>query len=53
MQAAGRTKCELAMLENGYHDGVPAITVRVDAGRSKRTHKHSSNALFGVGRSDF
>ena len=32
-----------------YHQGIPAITVIVDGGWSKRTHKHSYNALSGVG----
>jgi len=49
IQAAGRAERELAIQENRYHDGVPAITVIVDAGWSKRTHKHSYNALCGVG----
>ena len=31
-----------------YHEGVPAITVVADGGWSKRTHKHSYNALGGV-----
>ena len=32
-----------------YHEGVPAITVIVDGGWSKRSHKHSYNAKCGVG----
>ncbi len=32
-----------------YHHGVPAITVIVDAGWSKRSHRHSHNAKSGVG----
>ena len=31
-----------------YHDGVPAITVIVDGGWCKRSHKHSYNANCGV-----
>ena len=31
-----------------YHDGVPAITVIVDGGWSKRSHKHSYNAKSEV-----
>lgn len=31
-----------------YHQGVPAITVIVHGGWSKRSHKHSYNAKFGV-----
>ena len=46
MQAAGKLERELAIQENSYHQGVPAITVVVDAGWSKRTHKHSYNALL-------
>ena len=32
-----------------YHEGVPAITVIVDGGWSKRSHKLSYNANSGVG----
>ena len=32
-----------------YHEGVPAITVVVDGGWSKWSHKHSYNANSGVG----
>ena len=32
----------------GLHEGVPAITVVVDGGWSKRLHKHSYNAKSGV-----
>lgn len=36
-------------MERGhYHEGVPAITVVVDGGWSKRAHKHSYNAKSGV-----
>ena len=31
------------------HNGVPATTVVVDAGWSKRSHKHSYNAKYTVG----
>ena len=47
--AAGNRERELAIQENSYHEGVPAITVVVDAGWSKRTHKHTYNALSAVG----
>ena len=49
MQAAGKMERELAIQRNSFHQGVPAITVIVDAGWSKRTHKHTYNALSGVG----
>ena len=49
MQAAGKAERQLAIQENNYHQGVPAITVIVDAGWSKRTHKHTYNALSAVG----
>ena len=49
MQAAGKAEQELAIQQNSYHQGVPAITVVVDAGWSKRTHKHTYNALSAVG----
>ena len=49
MLAAGKKERELAVQKNSYHQGVPAITVIVDAGWSKRTHKHTYNALSAVG----
>ena len=49
MQAAGEKERELAIQQGSFHRGVPAITVIVDAGWSKRTHKHTYNALSGVG----
>jgi len=49
MQAAGKMERELAIQQGSFHQGVPAITVIVDAGWSKRTHKHTYNALSGVG----
>ena len=39
----------LAEERGDYHQGVPAITVIVDGGWSKRSHKHSYNAKSGVG----
>lgn len=48
MAEAGRRERELAIEKNHYHDGVPAITVIVDGGWSKRSHKHSYNAKSGV-----
>ena len=38
----------LAEERGDYHDGVPAITVIVDGGWSKRSHKHSYNAKSGT-----
>ena len=37
------------MSKGSCHNGIPAITVVVDAGWSKRSHKHSYNAKYGVG----
>ena len=48
MAEAGREEKRLAELRNAYHEGVPAITVIVDGGWSKRSHKHSYNANSGV-----
>jgi len=49
MIEAGREEKQLAIERGDYHEGVPAITVVVDGGWCKRTHKHSYNALSGVG----
>ena len=49
MIEAGKEERELAMSRGDYHEGVPAITVIVDGGWSKRPHKHSYNANSGVG----
>ena len=49
MADAGREERQLAMERGDYHQGVPAITVVVDGGWSKRSHKHSYNANSGVG----
>lgn len=49
MLEAGREEKCLAIAENRYHQEVPAITVIVDGGWSKRSHKHSYNAKSGVG----
>ena len=46
---AGQKEKQLAIEQGNYHNGVPAITVVVDAGWSKRSHKHSYNANSGVG----
>ena len=39
----------LYISRNSFHEGVPAITVIVDGGWSKRSHKHSYIAKSGVG----
>ena len=48
MLEAGREERRLAEERGSYHEGVPAIDVIVDGGWSKRSHKHSYNALSGV-----
>ena len=48
MAEAGREEKQLAEEKGDYHNGVPAITVIVDGGWSKRSHKHSYNAYSGV-----
>ena len=49
MDEAGKEERRLAVEKGSYHEGVPAITVVVDGGWSKRSHKHSYNAKSGVG----
>ena len=49
MIEAGREEKRLAEENRGYHQGVPAITVIVDGGWCKRSHKHSYNAKSGMG----
>ncbi len=49
MAEAGREERQLAIQRGECHEGVPAITVVVDGGWSKRSHKHSYNANSGVG----
>ncbi|KAK3099893.1 hypothetical protein FSP39_011406 [Pinctada imbricata] len=48
MLAAGAEERELAISRGDFHHEVPAITVITDGGWSKRTHKHSYNAMGGV-----
>jgi hypothetical protein len=48
MLAAGREEKRLAIERGDFHDGIPAITVICDGGWSKRSHKHTYNALGGV-----
>ena len=47
--AAGKEERDLAIANDEYYCGVPAITELVDDGWSKRSHKHSYNAKSGVG----
>ena len=49
MAKAGREEKQLAISRGEYYNGVPAITVIVDGGWSKRSHKHTYNANSGVG----
>ena len=49
MKEAAEEEKKLAIARGSYHEDVPAITVIVDGGWSKRTHKHSYNAKSGVG----
>jgi hypothetical protein len=48
MLAAGREERQLAIDRGDFHNGVPAISVICDGGWSKRSHKHTYNALGGV-----
>ena len=48
MVAAGKEEKALAIARNDLHEGVPSITVVVDGGWAKRSHKHSYNSLSGV-----
>ena len=49
MVEAGKEEKKLAEERADFHEGVPAITVIVDGGWSKRSHRHSYNAKSGVG----
>ena len=46
---AGLEEKEIATEKGEYHNNVPSITVVIDAGWSKRSHKPSYNANSGVG----
>ena len=48
MVAAGKEEKALAIARNDLHVGVPSITVVVDEGWAKRSHKYSYNSLSGV-----
>ena len=45
---AGVLEREMAIERSDSFEGIPAITVTVDGGWSKRSHKHSYNAKSGV-----
>ena len=49
MKQAGEEEKAIAISNGHYHQGIPVITVIVDGGWSKRSHKHSYNAKSGVG----
>lgn len=49
MISAGKVEKQTAISKVSYHQGMPAVVVIVDVGWSKRTHKHSYNALSCVG----
>ena len=46
--AAGEEEWKLATERGDFNQGVPAITIVVNGGWSKRCHKHSYNAKSGV-----
>lgn len=47
--SAGKEEREHAVKHNKFFEDVPACTVVVDGGWSKRSHKHSYNSKSGVG----
>ena len=49
MKAAGEEERRLAIEDKCFYEGVPSITVILDGGWSKHSHKHSYNAKSGVG----
>ena len=48
MKEAAEEEKKKAIEHGSFHEGVPAISVIVDGGWSKRTHKHSYNAKSGA-----
>ena len=48
MREAAEEEKRLAIERGSLHEGIPAITVIVDGGWCKQTHKHSYNAKSGV-----
>ena len=49
MKKAGEEERQHAIETNSFFEGVPAVTIVCDGGWSKRSHKHSHNAMAGVG----
>ena len=49
MQQAGIEEKAIVTSNERYHQGIPAITVIIDGGWSKHSHKYSYNAKSGVG----
>ena len=49
MIKTGREEKQITEQNKNYHEGVSAITVVVDGGWSKRSHKHFYNTNSGVG----
>jgi len=49
MKLAGKEERTIAITQSRFHQGIPAITVILDGGWSKHSHKHSYNAKSGVG----
>ncbi|KAJ8298756.1 hypothetical protein KUTeg_022816, partial [Tegillarca granosa] len=43
----GAEERRIAIEKGNFHEGVPSITVICDGGWSKRSHKHSYNAMVG------
>ena len=48
MLAAGQQERRIAVEKGNFQQGVPYISVILDGGWSKRSHKHTYNALAGV-----
>ena len=48
MLEAAEEEKQIAVEKGLLHDGVPAMTVVLDSVWSKRTHKHSYNAMSDV-----
>ena len=49
MKLAGEEERTLAISQNRYHQDVPTVTVILDGGWSKQTHKHTYSVKSGVG----
>ena len=50
MKKAGEEEREIAIQKDDSFEGVPAITVTVDAGWSKRSHKHKATPTWRYNR---